>query len=251
MNEKKVGVGITTFNRFDRFKACFESLIKNARDVDEIVIVDDCSTKDRDKYEKYFTGLEKLGKVVIYQFKENKGVGVAKNKILEHFYAKDYDYTFTLEDDILVLSEEVFKTYITASDKSGVQYINFAEHGKHNPTHTLAQVNGVVFKIYPNIVGAFSLHTKKLIDTVGWHDDRFKNAMEHVDYAYRACQLGLTTPFWKFCDVENNTTLLREQEGALEDSSIRPRPDWAKNLQNAYRLFKEKHGVELANVPGR
>ena len=245
IDEKKVGLGITTFNRFDRFKECFENAVKYGRDLDEIVVVDDCSTIDREKYDNYFQMIDKLKNVKVFALEQNIGVGKAKNKILQHFYAKDYDYIFTLEDDINIKSEEVFRIYVQTSVKAGIEHINFAEHGTHNKVHKLAEVNGVVMKIYPNIVGAFSLHTKKLIDKIGFYDDQFLNAMEHVDYTYRAAMEGLTTPFWQFCDVENNTELLEEQEDALRDSSIRVRNDWIPNIEKSAMLWRKKYGVAI------
>jgi GT2 family glycosyltransferase len=249
---KYVGLGITTYSRFSRFKECFENAIKYGRDVDEIIIVEDHSIIDRAEYDEYFKQINGLGNVKVFALPKNEGVGHAKNVVLKYFYEKGYDYIFTLEDDINLKSEEVFATYIRVAVKAGIEHINFAQHGMHNKYSKLAEVNKVVMKIYPNIVGAFSLHTKALIDKIGFYDEQFVNAMEHVDYTYRASLEGLTTPFWSFCDVENNTELLEEQQDALRDSSIRVRDDWNSNLNKAAVLWKKKWGVavnEIARLP--
>lgn len=246
--EYLVGVGITTFQRFDRFKECFESLLKNCRDVDEILIVEDASEIDREKYDKYFEGLM-FKHIKVLKHRKNRGVGVSKNEIMRYFYDKGFDYIFTLEDDINVKSPEVFKTYVMASLGSGYQYLNFAKHGKLNTTFYKNSVNGVELKFYPHIVGAFTLYTRKLIESVGYHDERFKNAMEHVEYTYRVSLKGLTSKFWHFADVANNTELLEEQAGSLEDSSIRPRKDWNNNVVSGRFLFKEIHGVNVRDIP--
>lgn len=244
----RVGVGITTFNRFDRFKECFENLIKNGRDVDEILIVEDGSDKDVDKYNDYFDKLL-FKHIKVRQLKVNGGVGNAKNIIMRHFKEQDYDYFFTLEDDINILSCEVFKVYIEASIHTGYQYLNFAEHGSHNNWFYRNEIKGKNYKFYPNIVGAFTLYTSKLVEELGYHDEKFKNAMEHVEYTYRASNKGFTSKFWHFIDVFENTDLLEEQEGALEDSSIRPRPDWMENLEAGLKVFKEIHGVHVGDIP--
>jgi GT2 family glycosyltransferase len=251
VNGKLVGVGITTYNRFEMFKKCFESLVANSRDVDGIIIIDDCSTIDRLKYDKFFDEISIFKHIRVKQLTENRGVGHAKNNIMKHFMSKDYDYIFTLEDDMRIKSPDIFQTYIDASEQAKMHYINFAEHGTHNGRSKNVLVNGYEMKVYPNIVGAFTLHTKELIEKVGYHDEKFLNAMEHVDYAYRASLADMTTPFWKFCDVANNTDLIEEQAGSINQSSIRVRDDWIPNIQAAGKYWIEKHGVNLSDIPGR
>lgn len=244
----KIGVGITTYQRFDRFKECFEALLKNSRDVEEILVVDDCSIVDRERYDEYFkTILLNNVKVIINE--SNLGVGASKNKIMKYFYDKDYDYFFTLEDDINIISPDAFLKYIECSLKTGYEYINFALHGDHNPSCTYDKKDGYVYKLYPNIVGAFTLYTPRLIEEIGYHDEKFFNAMEHVEYTYRASLKGLTTPFWKFLDILENSSMLKEQFLAIDDSSIRPRSDWKSNIANGLKYFKEKHGVDIFDIP--
>jgi GT2 family glycosyltransferase len=244
-----IGVGITTFNRFSRFKECFENLVRNSRDVTEILIVDDCSTVDRDKYDAYFdTILVNNVKVIVN--KENSGVAVSKNKIMKYFYDKGYDYFFTLEDDINIISPEIFKKYIEASQKTGIHYFNFGLHGYMNIGLDKAHsINNFDVTLYPQCVGAFSLYTPKLIEIIGYHDEKFKNAWEHVEYCYRASKEGLTTPFWQFIDIKNSHLYIQEQKDALEDSSIRPREDWAKNIHVGQQHFIKKHGVGINEIP--
>lgn len=244
----KIGVGITTYQRFDRFKESFESLLKYSRDVDEILIVDDCSIVDRERYDEYFKTIL-LNNVKIIINESNSGVGVSKNKIMKYFYDKNYDYFFTLEDDIDIINQDVFLKYIECSQKTGFDYINFALHGDHNSTCSYANKNNYIYKIYPNIVGAFTLYTPKLIEEIGYHDEKFFNAMEHVEYTYRASLKGLTTPFWQFIDILENSSMLKEQLLAIDDSSIRPRSDWKTNIRNGLDYFKEKHGVSLFDIP--
>ena len=245
-----IGVGITTYNRFDRFKVCFESLIANSRDVDEILIVEDCSNKDVEKYDEYFKR-PFLKNIKILRHKVNRGVGISKNDIMQYFINKNTSYFFTLEDDMKLLSPDIFKEYVEASIKSGYQYLNFAEHGTMNTTYYVKDVNGVNLKFYPNIVGSFTLYTPELIKKIGYHDPRFFNAMEHVEYTYRASKRDLTSRFWHFADVMNNTQLIEEQEDSIEDSSIRPREDWGDNVDKGFALFQEMHGVHVRDIPGR
>jgi GT2 family glycosyltransferase len=246
--EMKIGIGITTYQRFDRFKECFENLMKNSRDVTEILIVDDCSIKDRERYDNYFSTIL-FNNVKIIVNEKNSGVGASKNKIMNYFYNKNYDYIFTMEDDINIKSPDVFMKYVECHLRTGYHYINFALHGTHNPVCRYMVNHGYVFKVYPNIVGAFTFYTPKLIDTIGYHDENFFNAMEHVEYTYRASLAGLTTRFWAFIDIKENADMLEEQALSIEDSSIRVREDWKPNIKKGLEYFKEKHGVDLFDIP--
>jgi GT2 family glycosyltransferase len=245
----RIGIGIVTYQRFDRFKECFENLLRNRRDVEEIIVVDDASIKDRERYDEYFSSIMD-NSIHIWTNSSNKGVGYSKNRIMKYFYEKGYDYFFTLEDDINILSPEVFNKYIEAVQVSGMQYINFALHGANTArVPTSIEINNFKFLVYPNNVGAFTIYTPKLIKEVGYHDEKFYNAWEHVDYTYRASLKGLTTKFWSFIDIPDSNFLLQEQENALMDSSIRPREDWGTNIDSGLKYWLFKHGVSLFDIP--
>ena len=252
IDNKLVGIGITTYQRFDRFKECYTHLISNAEYVDKIVIVEDCSTKDKELYDSFFNELMN-DKVIVLRNKFNQGVGFSKNKILKHLYDSGCEYIFTIEDDINIISKEVFTKYIEASNITGLQHFNFAHHGPANVGSGLRKkvINGYTVELYPNIIGAFTLYTRKLIDEIGYYDLNYHNAWEHVDYTYRASKAELTTPFWLFADIPNSKELLVEQDEAIVDSSIRPRKDWQDNIKNGLIYWKKKYGVELAHIPGR
>lgn len=246
----KIGLGITTFERFNRFKECFEHALKHSRDVTEIIIVDDCSVEQRALYDEYFATITVTNRVKVFVNKENIGVGPSKNKILKYFYDKNFDYIFTLEDDINIISDDVFASYIKTAEESGFEYLNFGLHGQLNKGRGVPmKLPSCEVMIFPNIVGAFSLHSKNLINTVGFYDEEFFNAWEHVDYAFMVSKAGLAPAFWLFPDVINSHELLVEQEDAIKDSSIRPRTDWGSNIKKGNDYFKQKHGVTAHEIP--
>src|SRR3972149_8072139 len=234
----KIGVGIVTYQRFDRFKECFEHLLKNNRDVDEILIVEDCSVKDRERYDEYFKSIL-LNNVNVIRNSENKGVGYCKNLVMKYFYGKNFEFIFTLEDDINVVNPGVFMHYVDTGARSGIHYLNFGLHGPANVGKKQLKKHGDAFVwVFPESVGAFTMYTNKLIEVIGYHDESFLNAWEHVEYAYRASNCGLSLPFWQFADAPLSDTYLNEQVGSLEDSSIRPREDWKPNIKAGYDYFK-------------
>jgi GT2 family glycosyltransferase len=252
IDNKLIGVGIITYQRFDRFKECYINLIANAEKVDKIVIVEDCSNKDKDKYDLFFEQLMN-DKVIVIRNKFNQGVGFSKNCVLKHLYDSGCEYIFTLEDDINVVNKDVFEKYIMASKITGLQHFNFAHHGPANVNRqvNLVTLNGFIVECYPEIVGAFTLYTRKLIDTIGYFDLNYHNAWEHVDYTYRASKAELTTQFWEFADIPNSKMLLQEQDDAITDSSIRPRSDWQDNIKKGLIYWNKKYSIELVHIPGR
>ena len=241
----KIGVGIVTYERFDMFKKCIESVLAHRRDIDELVVVEDCSVKDRDKYDEYFKTLE-LGGVDIFKSTSNKGVGRSKNKILATLIGRDCKYMFTIEDDMIIKTDDVFKKYIEVSNEYDIHYLNFAHHGEANKSGAVGRFEKV--EMFPHCVGAFTLHTSELISNCGLYDKRYKNAWEHVDYYYNAAQLDLTTPFWMFADIVGSTDHIEEQHDSINKSAIRRDKEWNKNLQEGRALFKSKYGVDVMEV---
>jgi GT2 family glycosyltransferase len=245
----RIGVVLVTYQRFDRFKECFEHLLANRRDVEEIVIVEDCSVIDKEQYDKYFDNII-FNDIIILRNSVNSGVAVTKNNGMKYLYDKGYDYIFTLEDDINIISPDVFKEYIKLSETVGIHYINFALHGTMNVGQkTIRRLCNMDVAIYPNIVGAFTLHTKELIAKIGFYDEKFFNAWEHVDYCYQVAKVEMTTPFWSFIDIVDSDKYLQEQRFAIDDSSIRPRPDWIENIGKGAQYFHQKNGVSINEVP--
>lgn len=245
----RVGVGIVTYERFDRFKECFDNLLKHSEHVDEVLIVDDGSTEDRKLYDDFFDTLL-LPKFKVIVHKKNSGVGVAKNSVLKYFYDKGFEYIFTLENDINVLDSEVFNKYIECSIKTGFQYINFALHGPLNVGQRDRRViNDYEVDIYPQLTGALSLHTRKLIDKIGFYDEEYHNAYEHVDYYYMAAKKKLTAPFWMFIDIKDSDKYLAEQYGSIYDSTIRSNTSWIKATEIGLERFNAKHGVNVIDIP--
>lgn len=239
-----IGLGITTYNRFNRFKECFNSINQFIDKLDHLVIVDDCSVKDRELYDNFFASITNP-KITIIRNNVNLGVGKSKNKILKFLLFKGCEYLFTIEDDINIINGDVFNKYVEASQHTGIQHFNFGLHGTLNIGHGRKQlINGYEIIVYPDCVGAFTLYTKSLIEKVGLYDTYYVNALEHIDYTYKIAKEGLTTPFWEFADIVDSDKYLQEQVGALKDSSICPRKDWQPNVKFALSYFILKWGFD-------
>jgi GT2 family glycosyltransferase len=233
-------LGIITCNRSKFFKQCYES-VKNIKNLDFLAVVND-GEEDID-----------VEKNVFYvKNKKNIGVGKSKNILFKKAIEVGADHIFIMEDDIIVKNADVLSEYIRAKSITGIQHFCFAYHGPANkngisggkPTPKfIIDYGNIKLSINTHSVGAFCYYSKEVLNKVGIIDERFVNAFEHVEHSYRIAKAGYTTPYWNWSDLANSTDYLDEIECSEKSSTIRPRKDWQKNIENAALYFKEKHGV--------
>jgi hypothetical protein len=225
-------------------------------DVDEFVIVNDGSPYPDNIYDK---------RAHVIQHKHNTCVGVSKNDALRYLISKDCDHLFLIEDDVLIKRPDVFEAYINAAKTSGIWHLNYALQGpanrkqvnrinnvnerqdlqqdsEPNPREIIEYDNGVKIALYPNIVGSFSYYLKGIIKNVGYMDERFKNAWEHVLHTQQVISKGLHPPFWWFADIANSYDYLTDIPGCIQDSTIAHTPDWNKNFQTGMMMYKQMYG---------
>lgn len=233
-------IGIVTCNRTNFFKKCYES-IKKAKNIDFIAVVND--GKDDVFVEN--------GDFLIKN-KENLGVGKSKNLLFNKAKELNCEHIFIIEDDIIIKNINVFEEYIKARNVTGIQHFCFAYHGPANKNgisggkpypRYIVDYGNCKIAINRHSVGAFCYYSKEVLDKVGIIDDKFTNAFEHVDHSYRIAKAGYTTPYWNWADLANSVDFLDEIECSEKSSTIRPRKDWQKNIENAAVYFKKKHGV--------
>lgn len=248
----KIGVGIITCNRPEFFRECFNSLPKDK--VDEIVVVNDGKPLPFD-----------ISKGVVLDNPKNVGVGISKNRALKYLFDKGCDYIFLLEDDMLVKREDVFEAYINAYKKSGIHHFNYGpgspfnrkqviqnfdlhnrhlldQHSEPNPK-MIVDYKDIKIALYEHTVAMFSFFTREVIEKVGYIDEEYYNAWEHVDHTYRIIKAGYHPPFWWFADIANSDQYLTEAPGAIDNSSIANKTEqWEKNVYGGREIYKRKHG---------
>jgi glycosyltransferase involved in cell wall biosynthesis len=98
---QKITVVLTTFNRLQLLKRCFEKLLKEKDDVYEIIICDDGST---DETKKYLRQIKNIDKVIVI---ENNHIGMSNNYNSGLVRATG-DYIYIINDDDFI-SEGMFK----------------------------------------------------------------------------------------------------------------------------------------------
>lgn len=226
-----IGLGITTYNRPEFFAQAVKSAVDSGPDY--LVIYNDGS---KENYDEIYSKIEE--KTHIIHNKENKGVAKAKNILLKTLLDNGCDHLFLMEDDIIVKSPKVFQAYLQASEKSGWQHFNFAHHGPANNSGPL--YSDAVVSYFPHCVGAFSYYSRESIETVGYMDENFHNAWEHVEHTKRLGDAGFTSPWGAFVDMKDSKDYLTEIPESIEKSSIRPRKDWNENITKGLEYWREK-----------
>lgn len=235
----KIGLGIVTYNRPEYLRQCMAGVIKHLLPLaGEVIICNDGSSEEQYKtYRSVYSELPR--EIVIYNFFNNRGVAGAKNTLLRHLIAFDCEYIFLLEDDIVPDSPMAFMGYIEASKATGIEHLSFAHHGDMNPGPLATRGS---LELYPNAVGAYCFYTRKVIESVGYFDEHFKNAWEHVEHTNRIAKAGLTTPFWLFADATGSEKWLHEIPGSLEHSSRRDHPELNQWIADGMAYWRQKDG---------
>ena len=248
----KIGVGIITCNRLDYFKQLYASIPIDK--IDEIVIINDGTPVEI-----------KIEKGVWLDNPVNIGVGKSKNKALKHLMDKGCDYLFLIEDDMIILDSSVFDKYIQAHLKSGIHHFNYGpgspfnrkqkiefdlhnrhlldQHSAPNPKMIIEYDRETKVALYEHTVAMFSFYTRETIEKVGYIDEAYYNAWEHVDHTYCIIKAGYHPPFWWFADIANSEKYLTEAPGAIDNSSIANKSEqWQKNVYGGREVYLKKHG---------
>jgi GT2 family glycosyltransferase len=240
----EVGIGITTYNRPDRLEIALKSVFANF-DLPgvRIYLYDDGSDPEHQ---------ERIAEIVhpyrhqlaLTMGGENKGVATAKNSLLHQMMADRKQFLFLMEDDQIVLSPKAYGLYIDAyrSNKK-IHHFMFAHHGGLNDGVETHRISPRI-EFYPNCIGSWCFYTKQAIKEVGYMDENFHNAMEHVEHTHRIIKAGMLgvqpDSFGWFPDAVGSRGYIREQEGALQDSVIRSNDEWNEAMIAALRYWKAK-----------
>ena len=251
----KIGIGIVTCDRPAYFKRCINSIPDG---VGTVVVVNDGKPYDNSLYPS------KIMEVI--QHRSNMCVGISKNEALTHLIKSDCDYLFLIEDDTEILRPDVFDTYIKTAELSGLWHMNFGpgspfnrrqttikydlydrnlldKYSTPNPRLIIQYAGGAQVALYKHSVAMFSFFVKDIIEKIGFHDEMYINAWEHVDLTYRIIKAGMHPPFWWFADVWDSTQFLKEIEGALENSTIsKDAIKWEENIVKGREYYKQVHG---------
>lgn len=234
--KQKIGLGIITCNRPEFLKQVLKSI--PYKRVDEVVIIDD-STKPLVMSDP----INPYENLTYLKNEKNVGVGRSKNRAMLNLLNKGCTEIFLIEDDIIIKNANVFDEYIKASKDSGLKHLMFGYHGpanklnkQNNPRVTVEYSNSKI-ALNQHCVGGFCYYSRDLLMRIGLFDETFVNAWEHVEHSYRAVLNGYLPAYWWWPDISNSSDFLEELDCSENNSTIRPRADWRKNIQEGAQYF--------------
>ena len=190
MSSKKIGIGITTHNRYDIFKKTYEQVNKFLPDNAVLVVVDDASK----------TPVPEAS----FRFETNVGIARAKNKCFELLYKEGCDHIFLFDDDCYPISKDWYKPYIESPEPHLMYIFKDFTTRKVGDCEILYNTDSIVGYTHPR--GCMLYYDRVCLDTVGGMNPLYgKWGWEHVDLSDRIFNAGLTT--FRYMDVPNSNRL--------------------------------------------
>ena len=247
MENEKIGCALITCDRPEFFKKSLVSLLDSVQSNNiEYVVIND----GKEKLPYYpINFIETGGK---------KGVAIAKNLGLKFLIENGCKHLFLMEDDIEITDNNIFSKYIETSIKTGIKHLNYGLHGNHNLNYdrtpnilsTINYPDDVKINLYPNLLGAFSYYHIDVINKIGYIDEKFFNALEHVDHTYQAIKNNFHPPFRYFADTYNSEKYLKDIVPDHQNSKIRSESNFQEIFKKALDIFIEKNGFSVVNGYG-
>lgn len=256
----KIGIGYITCNAPDRVVQSLPLIPA----VDRVVLVNDGLSSGLPTMVPDF--------MEVIQHGTNRGVGASKNDALRYLMQEGCDHLFLIEDDVLIKNPNVFLEYIHTAEESGIWHLNYALQGPGNraqdPNKIFKSIDDVPqmnhdsepvsrgirnyattrVALYQHLCGAFSYYYRGIINNVGYFDESYCNAMEHIDHTYKIIKKGLHPPFWWFADIANAQNFIGDIPGCVKNSVIRKDSGFKENIRKAGAIFAAKYGTTPVNI---
>jgi hypothetical protein len=242
MDKGKIGVGVTTYNSEEYYKALYNSLPLDKIDV--LVTVN-----GGDRYKDEYKGNW-------IQHSENVYPSVCRNDCINFLLQRNCEHIFIIEDDTILKSEDIFQKYIQASKESGLKYFSFVSTswesgtpGKRTPRLTVEYKNNVSISFFQNMCNEFTYHHRSCYEKVGLYDSNYRDPWD-IDMAYRESQQDYAAPFWWFADVTGSDDLVMNNPNAVSRlQGARPDGSREQRIQKEWEYFVKKHKRHVTQIP--
>ena len=124
----------------------------------------------------------------------------------------------------------------------GIAGGNVNQDGTANKRATVQYTKHKV-DLYRNSFQAFTLYHAQTLQHLGYMDERYINAAEHLDHYLVAYKKGLGSNYWWFPDIEDSFNYIQDQDSNHERSAIRHQKTFNKDFSYSWQLFKSKFGM--------
>lgn len=248
INGQKVGCGIVTYNRPALLKKLYDSL--PAEIIDCVVIINDGEV---------YPEFSAYDSEVFFNNETNLGVGKSKNRALSRLMDAGCEHLFLIEDDIYIKSPEVFELYILTSTLTGIQHLNYSQHGLMNKTpsgeanavYRIDYGNGINLPLYRHCVGAFSYYSRRSLEAAGLMDETYHNAFEHVDHTLAIINQNMHPPFWFLPTSIIRSCIWATSPGRSRAQRFRPIPCTAKTPSQPLNTSRSSTAANRSDIRWR
>lgn len=243
MTPMRIGVGVATYERPQSLLRCLQSIERHGNGiVTRVVVHDDGSTEANRRQIDMLR--HRFPEYRFHLSPHNRGVAVAKNRLLLTLLADDCDWCFLVEDDVEILAPQAFTGYIAACELSGIAHLNYhcPELGaNHTPRSTRGPIT-----LWPELGGVFSVFSREALLTCGLFDEAFYNAWEHIEHTQRLALGGYATRHRDDgnADATGSSHWLRlhliESAGASKWDGTELRQDWQADIARQCQEWKTR-----------
>ena len=185
-----ITVGISTKDRLDSLIRCVESIALISDLVDEIIVIDDCSSVPVEKPLREQLGNEFPIKVIVVRHEENYGPIVARNTLAE---LASQEFILSLDDDAVLLDRQgVVAGLELIKRDNDIGAIAFAQaNDRGEPWPNLAQPSPVDYRCYVSAyIGFAVLIRRNTFVSLGGYRKRFYYYGEEKEYCLRLLEAG-------------------------------------------------------------
>jgi hypothetical protein len=216
----KVGLGITTWKRPERFRRCLDSVVTHLGDlVDTVLVVQDGG-------ECYVSELPPRWSLSDHV--TNRGWAQSKNECLTYLLDAGCDHLFMIEDDTTVTSPMAVTGYVDAALASGLHYLTAHPWGEVT-TKQVAVEGLVTFWAY---VGSWwtymSAHGYR---TGGGYNETLGGIMGDIELPQRWSKRGLTSGWGRLPDATGSEDWVKPSCLTIDQSTIANQPGWLERQE--------------------
>lgn len=193
----KIGIAISTHNRYDIFKKTYEEMTKFLPSGAVLVVIDDASSTPVPE--------------ATFRFNQNVGIARTKNKCFELLYDAGCEHFFLFDDDCYPLVDDWYKPYIESREPHlNYIFVNF----KSKPSSlndTLKIYTDGKINAYSHTRGCMCYFKRICLDKLGGMSLLYgKWGFEHPDLSNRIYNAGLTS--FKYMDVVDSDKLIYSRD---------------------------------------
>lgn len=204
-----LAIVILNFNNSEDTIDCLNSL-KKIKEKEYDIFLGDNSTNilEYEKVKRYINNdLELKEKIFLYRIEENRGFGSGNNFLLKRIDTNKYKNILLLNNDTIISDDQVINVLNEKSKEFnneryilGCKILN--EDGSDQESrgdypsiigeikYCLKKMNIISKEKYDYLSGAFLFFNSKLINEVGYFDEKFFLYFEETDLIFRARKMG-------------------------------------------------------------